>query len=134
MPTKKMWFQYWSAKWVLRKVQYFRRQWLTFSYMLPGYIKIIINTECYLQYLLELPQQPDKKKKTKKNMVMKSFLVLASNKKKKHIWILYVPNQLEKILRTVSPYLALQHKVSMSSACFSWHVQLLDPSTQMSKN
>ena len=33
---------------------------------------------------------------------------------------IYVPNQLVKILRTVSPYLALQHvKVSMSLACLS---------------
>ena len=38
------------------------RQWLTFSYILPGYLKLIINTECYFQYLPELPQQPDKKK------------------------------------------------------------------------
>ena len=48
---------------------------------------------------------------------------------------IYVPNQLVKILRTVSPYLALQHvKVSMSSTCIFRHVQLLDPPTQMSKN
>ena len=36
--------------------------WLTFSYILSGYLKIIINTEC-LQYLPELPQQLDKKTK-----------------------------------------------------------------------
>ena len=36
---------------------------MTFSYILSGYIKIIINTECYLQYLPELPQQPNKNKK-----------------------------------------------------------------------
>ena len=48
-------------KWVLGKVQYFKRQWLTFSYILSGYLKIIITTECCLQYLPELAQQPDKK-------------------------------------------------------------------------
>ena len=47
----------------------------------------------------------------------------------------YIPNQLVKIAQTVSPYLTLQHvKVGMPSACLSWHVQLLDPPTQMSKN
>ena len=35
---------------------------MTFSYILSGYIKIIINTEFYLQYLPELPQQPNKNK------------------------------------------------------------------------
>ena len=35
---------------------------MTFSYILSGYLKIIINTECYLQYLPELPQQPNKNK------------------------------------------------------------------------
>ena len=35
---------------------------MTFSYVLSGSLKIIINTECYLQYLPELPQQPDKNK------------------------------------------------------------------------
>ena len=73
-PTKKICgCQYWSAKWVLCKLKYFRRQWLTFSYILSGFLKIIINAECYLQYLPELPQQPDKKKKQKKNMVMKTY-------------------------------------------------------------
>ena len=44
----------------------------------------------------------------------------------------YVPDQLVKILWTVSPYLALQFlKVSMSSACL---VQVLYAPTQMSKN
>ena len=47
----------------------------------------------------------------------------------------YIPNQLVKIAQTVSPYLTLQHvKVGMPSACLSWHVQILDPPTQMSKN
>ena len=36
---------------------------MTFSYILSGYIKIIINTECYLQYLPELPQPPNENKK-----------------------------------------------------------------------
>ena len=36
---------------------------MTFSYILSGYLKIIINTECYLQYLSELPLRPDKKTK-----------------------------------------------------------------------
>ena len=39
---------------------------MTFSYILSGFLKIIINAECYLQYLPELPQQPDKKIKKKK--------------------------------------------------------------------
>ena len=33
---------------------------MTFRYILSGYIKIIINTECYLLFLPELPQQPNK--------------------------------------------------------------------------
>ena len=32
------------------------------SYILSGYIKIIINIEIYLQYLPELPQQSNKNK------------------------------------------------------------------------
>ena len=39
---------------------------MTFSYILSGYLKIIINTEFYLQHLPELPQ------KQKQNMVMKT--------------------------------------------------------------
>ena len=56
-------YQYWGAKWILCKAQYFRRQWLTDSYILYGYLKITINTEYYLQYLPELREQPDKKTK-----------------------------------------------------------------------
>ena len=47
----------------VKYIQYFRRQRLTFSYILSGYINIIINTECYLQNVTELPQQPNKNKK-----------------------------------------------------------------------
>ena len=36
---------------------------IDFLPILSGYLKIIINTECYLQHLPELPQQPDKKTK-----------------------------------------------------------------------
>ena len=71
--VKKYGSQYWSAKWALCKVQYFRRQWLTFSYILSGYLKRIINTECYLQYLPELPQQPDKKTKHGNRHLQRAF-------------------------------------------------------------
>ena len=67
--------------------------------LLSNSLEIIIYTEC-LQYLPELPQQRDKQKnKTKhgKLKLTKSFLVLASNLKKQHIEIQYVPNRLVKL-------------------------------------
>ena len=44
-----------------------------------------MNTECYLQYLPELPQQPDK---NKQNMVMKTYKKLLGTciKSKKSIY------------------------------------------------
>ena len=67
--------------------------------LLSNSLEIIIYIEC-LQYLPELPQQRDKQKnKTKhgKLKLTKSFLVLASNLKKQHIEIQYVPNRLVKL-------------------------------------
>ena len=67
--------------------------------LLSNSLEIIIYTEC-LQYLPELPQQRDEQKnKTKhgKLKLTKSFLVLASNLKKQHIEIQYVPNRLVKL-------------------------------------
>ena len=58
---------------------------LDFSYILSEYLKIIINTVCYLQYLPELPQQPDKKQK----MVMKTYkelLGICIKSKKAYIY------------------------------------------------
>ena len=46
---------------------------MTFSYILSGYLKIIINTEYYLQYLPKLPQQPDKKTKHGNRHLQRAF-------------------------------------------------------------
>ena len=65
----------------LVKVHYFRRLMINFQlYFILIYLKIIINAEC-LQYLPELTQQPDKKK-TKQNIVMKTY---KENLKKTYI-------------------------------------------------
>ena len=111
--TKKYGCQYWSAKWVLCKVQYFRRQWLTFSYILSGYLKIIINTECYLQYLHELTQQSDKKTKH------------GNEKLRRVSWYLH---QIKKAyINTVCTKLASKDSLNCfaifgSSACLGQHV------------
>ena len=69
---------------------------MTFSYILSGYLKIIINTECYFQYLPELSLQPDEKVKHGNSLQRASWYL--DQIKKKHIKIQYVPNQLVKIL------------------------------------
>ena len=86
--------------------------------LLSNSLEIIIYIEC-LQYLPELPQQRDKQKnKTKhgKLKLTKSFLVLASNLKKQHIEIQYVPNRLVKL---DSPNF---FAIFGSSACQGQHV------------
>ena len=59
------------------------------------------STECYLQYLPELPQEPDKKRKHGNENLQRASSYLHQIQKK-HIQIQYVLNQLVKILQTVS--------------------------------
>ena len=120
--VKKYGSQYWSAKWALCKVQYFRRQWLTFSYILSGYLKRIINTECYLQYLPELPQQPDKKTKHGNEKLHRVSWYLHQIKKKAYINTVCTKSASKNSLNCFAMF--------GSSACLSWHVQLLDPQTK----
>ena len=111
--TTKIWSSiYWSANWVLCKVQYFRRLMINFHlYFISIYLKIIINTEC-LQCLNELTaarqKKTNKQKKTTKNttktqnMVMKTYKELLGTciKSKKTVYIntvQYLPNNLVKI-------------------------------------
>ena len=76
-----------------------------------------------MQYLTELPQQPDKKKKKHGNENLQRASWYLHQTKKEHIQIQYVPNHLVEILQTVSPYLTLQHvSFSMSLAFLSGHV------------
>ena len=94
---------------------------MTFSYILSGYLKIIINTECYFQYLSELSLQPDKKAKHGKNLQRAS-------------WYLH---QIKKTyINTVCTKSASKDPLNCftifgSSACQGHcHVQLLNPLTK----
>ena len=131
--TKKYGCQYWSTKQILYKVQYFRRLMIDFQLYFIWISKNnhkyrIFAVFTYLNY-----HSSQTKKHGNENLQRASWYLHQILKQ--HIQIRYVPNQLVKNLWTVYPYLVLQHvKVSMSSACLSWHVQLLYPPTQMSKN
>ena len=131
--TKKYGCQYWSTKQVLYKVQYFRRLMIDFQLYFIWISKNnhkywIFAVFTYLNY-----HSSQTKKHGNENLQRASWYLHQILKQ--NIQIRYVPNQLVKNLWTVYPYLVLQHvKVSMSSACLSWHVQLLYPPTQMSKN
>ena len=73
-------------KWPWVKYSILGDQWLTFSYILTGYLKIIINTEC-LQYLPEVSQQSDKKKVMK---IYKELLgTCIKSKKTAYKYIMY---------------------------------------------
>ena len=86
---------------------------MTFSYILSGYLKIIINTECYLQYLHELTQQSDKKTKH------------GNEKLRRVSWYLH---QIKKAyINTVCTKLASKDSLNCfaifgSSACLGQHV------------
>ena len=79
---------------------------MTFRYILSGYLKIIINTESYLQYLPELPLQPDKKKQSMLMKTYKELLGTCLKSKKAYINTVYT-KLASKDYRTVLPYLAL---------------------------
>ena len=79
---------------------------MTLSYILSEYLKTIINTECLQRFPAWITTA------ARQNMIMKTYKELLGTcikAKKLHIYIQYVPNQLVKIFRTVSLYLALQH-------------------------
>ena len=75
-----------------------------------------MNTECYFQYLPELPLKPDKKE----NMVMKTYKELLGTciKSKKADINTVCTKSASKDSPNCFTYLAFQHvKVSMSLAC-----------------
>ena len=117
--TTKIWLSiYWSANWVLCKVQYFRRLMINFQlYFILIYLKIIINAEC-LQYLPELKQHPDKIKNKKQNMVMKTYTELLGTciKSKKTRYINTV------CIKSASKDYSNCFAIFGSSACQGQHV------------
>ena len=113
--TKKYGCQYWSTKWVLCKLQYFRKLMIDFQLY---FMWIYKNNHKYWMFAVPFTYLNCHSNQTKENMVMKTckeLLGTCIKSKKQHMQTQYIPNQLVKILWTVSPYLALQHVFSM---CF----------------